>query len=249
MTADSLDGRLVAITGAAGGVGVHLVQDFLQRGADVLAIDVDEAGAEKTAREFVPTFGDRVAHAGLDVTDATRARSVVEGLGRPVDVLVNAAGAWTFVPFADSTPEQWRRDIEINLVGTMTMTHVVLPGMTSQGRGRVVNIVSDSGRVGEYNVAAYSAAKAGVMGFTRSFAKEAGPLGVTANCVSLSLILTDAAHATYTSDQLDRMTRRYPAGRLGAPDDVAAAVAYFASDAAAWVTGQVLSVNGGYAML
>jgi NAD(P)-dependent dehydrogenase (short-subunit alcohol dehydrogenase family) len=187
-----------------------------------------------------------------DVSDRQQLAAVLgdtlDRLG-PVDIVVNNAGRWTYAAFVDSDPQAWATDIGINLLGVMNTCHILLPQMIERNYGRVINVVSDSGRVGEPNVAPYAAAKAGVMGFARSLAKEVGREGITVNCVSLSTTLTPGALETFTSAQLDKMTRRYPVGRLGQPEDAAEAVAYFASPAASWVTGQTLSVNGGYAML
>lgn len=244
-------GRVAMVTGSARGIGVGIVDRLLQGGFDVGVVDLDaDAVAERVAGW--QDRGHKVAGATADVGDRDAVRAAVAAVTAalgPVDVVVNNAGVWTFQPFASSEPAQWLRDINVNLIGTLHVTREVLPGMLARGHGRVVNIVSDSGRVGELNVAAYAAAKAGVMGFARALAKEVGRDGVTVNNVSLSTTLTPGAHDTYDEAQLAKMSRRYPVGRLGTPADAAGAVAYFASEEAEWVTGQTLSVNGGYAML
>ena len=242
--------RVAIVTGAARGIGVGIVDRLLAANFAVGVIDMDsDTVAERVGNwrsEDAPVVGT------ADVADSEAVRGAVSSVTRElgsVDVVVNNAGVWTFQPFVSSDPAQWMRDIGVNLIGTLTVTREVLPGMVSRRFGRVINIVSDSGRVGELNVAAYAAAKAGVMGFSRALAKEVGRDGVTVNNVSLSTTLTPGAHDTYDEAQLTKMTRRYPVGRLGTPSDAAGAVAYFASDEAEWVTGQTLSVNGGYAML
>lgn len=247
-----LTGRRALVTGAGRGIGVRIAARLLIDGAEVVLLDRDVDALHQTAEELGAETGRRPLTLEADVTDDARVPEVLAKFAADhgdIDTLVNNAGAWTFVPFVDSEPTQWRRDIDINLVGVLTVTRAVLPAMVTGGYGRIVSIVSDSGRVGELNVAAYAASKAGVMGFTRALAKEVGRSGVTANCVSLSTTLTPGAADTYTPEQLAKMTRRYPVGRLGRPEDVAGAVAYFAAPEASWVTGQVLSVNGGYAML
>ena len=245
-----LEQRTALITGAAQGIGVEIARRLLREGAGVVLVDRDGDGVAATAQELATEHGaDNVRWAQADVADPTAVRSAVQQVGEDVDVLVNNAGAWTNGPFVTSEPEAWRRDVDVNLIGVISMVRTVLPAMLESGWGRIVSIVSDSGRVGEPGVAAYAAAKAGVMGFTRALAKEVSGGGVTANCVSLSTTITPGAHGTYTPEQLEKMVRRYPVGRLGRPEDAAAAVAYFASSDAEWVTGQVLSVNGGYAML
>ena len=249
MTAPS--DRVALVTGSARGIGVGIVDRLLRDGFRVAVVDLDADAVDERVAVWQGR-GHAVVGVAADVCDRDAVRAAVsavtEALG-PVDVVVNNAGVWTFQPFASSEPAQWMRDINVNLVGTLTVTREVLPGMLARGHGRVINIVSDSGRVGELNVAAYAAAKAGVMGFARALAKEVGRDGVTVNNVSLSTTLTPGAHDTYDEAQLAKMTRRYPVGRLGRPADAAGAVAYFASGDAEWVTGQTLSVNGGYAML
>ena len=246
----NLHGQTALVTGAAQGIGVAIAERLLREGARVTLLDLDADAVAATAGQLASGHGaEAVGWVGGDITDQEAVATALADVGTPVDVLVNNAGSWTIGPFVDSDARSWRRDVEVNLLGVMVMTHAVLPGMLDRGRGRVISIVSDSGRVGEPNVAAYAAAKAGVMGFTRALAKEVSPRGVTANCVSLSTTITPGAHDTYTPEQMRKMVRRYPVGRLGRPQDAAAAVAYFASPDAEWVTGQVLSVNGGYAML
>lgn len=245
----NLHGQTALVTGAAQGIGVAIAERLLRAGARVTLLDLHADAVAATAERLAADHGDVVGWVGADITDQDAVAAAVADVGTPVDVLVNNAGAWTIGPFVDSEARSWRRDVEVNLLGVMVMTHAVLPGMLDRGWGRIISIVSDSGRVGEPNVAAYAAAKAGAMGFTRALAKEVSPGGVTANCVSLSTTITPGAHETYTPEQMRKMVRRYPVGRLGRPEDAAAAVAYFASPDAEWVTGQVLSVNGGYAML
>lgn len=252
MSGAALAGRTALVTGAAGGIGAAIATRLAGDGARLVLLDLDRVGLERVAREDLSPIGAEVQWHVTDICDLATVRAAVEQsvaeLGT-IDVLVNNAGRWTVGPFVDSRPEQWKTDVDVNLVGTLNVTHAVVPGMIEAAYGRIVNIVSDSGRVGEPNVAVYSAAKAAVMGFSRSVAKELGRHGITVNCVSLSTTLTPAALETFDERQLQKMPRHYPAGRLGWPDDPAAAVAYFTSSEASWVTGQTLSVNGGYAML
>jgi NAD(P)-dependent dehydrogenase (short-subunit alcohol dehydrogenase family) len=163
------------VTGAGRGIGVAIADRLLAEGADVAVLDVDGDAAAATAADLGIRHGRPVASIAADVGDVGQVAAALDG--DRVDVLVNNAGACTFGPFAESTPDQRRRDLDINLFGVLSVTHAVLPPMLRSGYGRVVNIVSDSARVGELNVAAYAAAKAGVMGFTRALAKEVGRQG------------------------------------------------------------------------
>ena len=165
-----------------------------------------------------------------------------EELG-PVDILVNNAGIpaeMVMVPFRDSSPEIWRRFIDLNLYGVLNCTHAVVGGMCDRGRGRIVTISSEAGRTGlGIGVSLYGAAKAGAVGLMRHLAVEVAPAGVTVNCLSLGLMDNVAG------EWADAMAARVPRRRLGSPTDAGAAVVFLASDEAAWITGQVLPVNGG----
>jgi 3-oxoacyl-[acyl-carrier protein] reductase len=166
-----------------------------------------------------------------------------------IDALVNNAGKWTIGQFDLTSPDDWQQDIDINFVGPLLLTQMVLPVLFGRGGGRIVSVTSDSGRVGEPFVAVYSGAKAGLAGFSRSLAKEVGKRGVNVNCVSLSTTVTDAARETYTPEQLEKMVARYPMRRLGAPADAVGMIMFLLGDEATWITGQTFSVNGGYAIL
>lgn len=243
-------GRVAVITGAARGAGAAIARRLARGGARVALLDLDADAVAATSADF-DSEAKPLPHV-VDIRDRSAVQATVGAvaaeMGR-IDVLVNNAGRWTVGPFMETQPDDWHADVDVNFYGTLHMIHAVLPTMLDAGFGRIVNIVSDSGRVGEPRVAVYAASKAAVAGFSRALAKEVGSRGVTVNCVSLSTVRTPGAEATFTADQFDRMPRFYPVGRLGDVEDAAAAVAYFASPAAEWVTGQTLSVNGGYAML
>jgi 2-hydroxycyclohexanecarboxyl-CoA dehydrogenase len=242
--------RVALVTGAARGVGEEITTRLLGAGVQVLAVDRDRATLEELAGRLggPAALHPVVADVRFRPELETAVTAALDVFGR-IDILVNNAGRWTVAPFVASDPAAWDDDLAINLVGPLHLTQLVLPHMISAGWGRVVSVVSDSGRVGEPNVTVYSAAKAGLAGFSRSLAKEVGRHGITVNCVSLSTTLSPGGRATFDEAQFEKMVRRYPMGRLGLPADAAAAVLFFAGDEAGWVTGQVLSVNGGYAML
>jgi len=245
-------GKVALVTGAGRGIGAAIAERLSAEGARVAVMDLDEAAVAaqvKLLNERDPSAG----AVGLvaDVRDRAavdRELRRLEDAAGPCQVVVNNAGRWTVKPFLESTPELWADELAVNFSGVLHVVHRALPAMVDAGYGRIVNVISDSARVGEPNVTLYAAAKAAVAGFSRALAKEVGRSGVTVNCVSLSTTRTPGAFATFDESQIERMVRFYPAGRLGEPEDAAAAVAYLASDDAAWVTGQTLGVNGGYAM-
>jgi 2-hydroxycyclohexanecarboxyl-CoA dehydrogenase len=180
--------RVALVTGAARGVGEEITARLLGAGVRVVAVDRDRA----TLEELTGRLGDGAAALHPVVADVrfrpeleAAVTAALDVFGR-IDVLVNNAGRWTVAPFVTSDPAAWDDDLAINLMGPLHLTQLVLPHMISAGWGRVVSVVSDSGRVGEPNVTVYSAAKAGLAGFSRSLAKEVGRHGITVNCVSLS---------------------------------------------------------------
>jgi 2-hydroxycyclohexanecarboxyl-CoA dehydrogenase len=162
-----------------------------------------------------------------------------------LDILVNNVGWTPNEPFAASVPPTWRRIIDLNYVSTLNCTHAALAAMVARGGGRIVNIASDAARVGTPREAVYAGAKAAVIGFSRSLAAEVARHGITVNVVSPATVDTPLLRGLLTAEQIERRQKANPMGRLGTPGDVAAAVVFFASPRAAYVTGQVLSVNGG----
>jgi NAD(P)-dependent dehydrogenase (short-subunit alcohol dehydrogenase family) len=237
--------RTVVVTGAASGVGRAVALRFGAGGDRVVLVDQDVAGLAETAR----TGGGEARVVDLCVPEAIAAMAAdLAGSVGSVDVVVNAAGMWQRGSFASSGPEDWHRQLDVNLLGPLHLVHALLPLLAKSTGGRVVNVVSDAGRVGERDVAVYAAAKAGLAAFSRCLALELAPSGVTVNCVSLSAIDTPGLAGSFTADERARMPRHYPLGRLGTAEDVAGAVEYLAGPDAGWVTGQTLVVNGGYVM-
>ncbi len=179
-------------------------------------------------------------------------RAAEAALG-PVDVLVNNAGWDIFRPFVETTPSDWDKIIAINLVGALNMHHAVLPGMAARKRGRVVNVASDAARVGSSGEAVYAACKAGLIGFSKTLAREHARDGITVNVVCPGIVNTklyaDYKKGARNPEKLDEAFRRaIPLGRLGEPDDLHGAICFLASDDAAFITGQVMSVSGGLTM-
>ena len=247
MTDQILDGRVALITGAGRGVGLGIALELASRGAAIAINDINEERADEAVAAVIDAGGTAVAATG-DIADEEAVRAIVASAAQlgPVDILVNNAGippqGMGLVSFLEETTASWKQFVDINLYGVAFLTRAALPAMIENGWGRVVTIVSDSGRVGDPHLAMYGASKAAAISLMRSIAAEVGPLGVTCNAISLSTI----AMPGMSEEMQTKLGNRYPLKRLGQPADVAGAVAYFASPAAEWVTGQTLSVNGGH---
>ena len=249
------ENRTVIVTGGGGGIGGATCTAFAAEGAQVAVLDrsVDAASAVADA---IAANGDRALAVACDITDRTSVdaavRRIADELG-PIDVLVNNAGWDLFVPFLQTTPDDWPRLIDINLVGVLHMHHAVLPAMVERGAGRVVTVSSDAARVGSSGEAVYAACKAGVIAFAKTMAREHSRHGITFNVVcpgpTETALLDTVTDAAANPEKLREAFRRaIPMGRLGRPDDLTGAILFFASDDAAFVTGQVLSVSGGLTM-
>jgi NAD(P)-dependent dehydrogenase (short-subunit alcohol dehydrogenase family) len=238
-----LAGRVALVTGAGQGVGAGVAAMLAAAGAVTAVNDVRRDRAERVAGQ-IEGGGGRAHPVVADVTDLAAVEAMVgevESTLGPVDVLVNNAGipAEGFVPrrFRDMPVEDWDRFVRLNLYGVLHCTRTTVDGMCERGWGRIVTVSSEAGRMGlPTGVSLYGASKAAAIGFSRHLAVELVETGVTVNCVALGLMATGPDDARRSP---------WPTARLGRPDDVAAAVCYLASDAAAWVTGQVLGVNGG----
>ena len=242
-----LEGRKTLVTGGASGIGAAIARRLAAEGAGVVIGDVNVDGAGQVAGEI---DGEAVL---LDVTDPASAAHANESHG-PFAVLVNNAGTDDFAFFTDMTPERWRRLIAINLEGVLACTHAVLPSMQSAGYGRIVNIASEAGRVGSKGSAVYSAAKGGVIAFTKTIARENARYGITANAIAPGPIDTPLLNAARGLGEvgeriIETMKGATQMRRLGEPEEVAAAVAFLASDDASYVTGETLGVSGGLGMV
>jgi 2-hydroxycyclohexanecarboxyl-CoA dehydrogenase len=243
-----LEGRKALVTGGASGIGAAIAARLAAEGAEVWIGDVDVEGARRVAGEIA-------GHAvELDVTDREAAGAAVAAAGGTLDLLVNNAGTDEFGFFVYTTPEQWQKVVGINLIGVLNCTHAALPAMQEAGYGRIVNISSEAGRVGSKGSAAYSAAKAGVIGFTKAIAREGARYGVTANAIApgpieTPLLMGAKEFGEIGEKVIETMRSSTQLGRLGRPEEVAAAVAFLASDDASYVTGETLGVSGGLGMV
>ncbi len=244
-----LDGTVAFVTGAGRGIGRAIALRLSSEGAAVAVTDIDEAAAVAVAREC----GERATGIRADVTDPTSVREAVaqaeQALG-PIDVLVNNAGWDKIERFLDSSEETWDRVISINLKGALNCSKAVLPGMAARGRGRVVSISSDAARVGSSGEAVYAAAKAGIIAFSKTMAREMARHQINVNVVCPGPTQTDLfEEVTAANPRLaDALKRAVPFGRLAEPGEIAAAVAFLVSDDARFITGQTLSVSGGLTM-
>jgi 2-hydroxycyclohexanecarboxyl-CoA dehydrogenase len=245
-------GKTALVTGSARGIGAAIATRLASEGAKVAICDLDDVGAAKLAEALsAPSkqcIGQQVDLADLASVKAAVAK-VTEALG-PIDVLVNNAGIDRIERFLDSQPATWDQLITVNLRGTIAMCHEVAGSMTERGRGRIVNIASDAGRVGSSGEVVYSGTKGGVIAFSKALAREVAKRGVTVNVVcpgpTDTALLDQVAEAS--QKLYDGLARAVPMGRIATPDDIAPAVAFFASDEAGYVTGQTLSVSGGLTM-
>lgn len=250
-----LDGKTVIVTGGGGGIGGATCRRFAEAGARVAVFDRDGAAAQRVADAIAAGGGSAQAFT-CDITDhegVAAAVAATEAALGPVAVLVNNAGWDVFRLFKDSTPEEWQKLIAINLVGALNMHHAVLPGMLARKHGRIVNIASDAARVGSTGEAVYAACKAGLLGFSKTLAREHARHGITVNVVcpgptQTALFEDYKAGAGNPEKLIEAFTRSIPLGRIGQPDDLPGAILFFASDDAGYVTGQVLSVSGGLTM-
>jgi NAD(P)-dependent dehydrogenase (short-subunit alcohol dehydrogenase family) len=247
MTHD-LTGRIAAVTGGASGIGRSVALGLAAAGAGVAVLDVNEPGAAAVAAEIRAAGGASIAFA-CDVTRAdavdAAADRVRAGLG-PATLLVNSHGIAGFGALPELSEAEWLRMIDVHLHGTFRTCRAFLPDMLAAGFGRIVNLSSVGGLRGGPMLVHYAAAKAGVVGFTKALAIDLGPRGVTVNAVAPGLVDTPMLRGSGLSDAVrSAAIAAMPLRRLGTPEDVAAAVLFLCSPAAAWFTGQVLSPNGG----
>lgn len=257
-----VSGRNAIVIGGARGIGYAVARELGAAGAAVAIADIDEAAANEAAARLSQEAGVATAGVRMDVSDLD---SVKAGFGTagaalgPVGIVVNTAAIVDDKLFLEATPRDWRRMVDICLLGPMNVLHVALPSMRAQKYGRVVCLASDSARVGQARLSYYAAAKAGVIALVKSVAQEVGRDGITLNVVSPGATNTELrmnreaslraemGEEKYAGRQ-EKVLRMYPMRRIGEPEDISAMTAFLASDRASWITGQVISVNGGFVM-
>jgi 2-hydroxycyclohexanecarboxyl-CoA dehydrogenase len=249
------NGRSAVVTGGARGIGAAIAKGLAEDGFAVVLADLRRDEAEMTAAE-INDSGGRAFAVELDVTDAeavVRAVAAARGRFDRIDVLVNNAGWDELKPFLDTDEEFWDRVLDINFKGALRLTRALLPAMVEQRWGRLVNIGSDAGRVGSSLESVYSGAKGGIIAFTKTVAREVARAGVTANVVcpgptDTPFLRETAAKTKNAEAVLNSMTKAVPMRRLAQPEEIAAAVRFFADERAGYITGQTLSVSGGLTM-
>jgi 3-oxoacyl-[acyl-carrier protein] reductase len=246
----SLQGKTAIVTGAAQGIGRAIAECLAQAGADIAVADLDPGRSVETVAS-VEKFGRKALNIKVNVADANETKAMVEQVLKvwgKVDILVNNAGITRDGLLLRMKEEDWNLVLQINLNGTFNCTKAVLQTMTKQRYGRIVNIASIVGVIGNAGQANYSASKAAVIGFTKTVGREYASRNVTVNAVAPGFIDTAMTHGL-PADVKDTLLKQIPLGRLGTPADIAAAVRFLVSEDAAYITGHVLHVNGGMLMV
>ena len=248
--------KSVIVTGAARGIGSAIAQLFAETGADVVIADRRIEEARSTALDLSEIYHRRIVAVQTDVTkyeDVEKLRDETLRLFGKIDVLVNCAGWDRLLPFLKTTPDLWEKILSINFLGVVNTCHVVLSHMAERKQGAIVNISSDTGRVGSFGEAIYASSKAAIMAFSKTIAREHARDNIRVNVVSPGLcetpLIEEMRHDEFTEKILRSIVNFIPFKRLGGPEEVAPMVLFLASDLAGYITGQVFSVNGGLNMV
>jgi 3-oxoacyl-[acyl-carrier protein] reductase len=242
----SLAGRVAVITGAGRGIGAATARAFAAAGAHVALLDRERGSATRVAEDIAFRGGDAL-YFDTDITDAFAVERVFDGIAAEsggIDVLVNNAGIVRDARVEDVSDEDFDATLDVNLRGALVCTRAAVPHFLARGRGRILSAASITARMGNFGQTAYAASKAGIIGMTRTWARELGPKGITANAVAPGFIETDMV-ASVPPKVLEQIRARIPAGRLGRPEEVANVYLFLASDLASFINGAVIGVDGG----
>jgi NAD(P)-dependent dehydrogenase (short-subunit alcohol dehydrogenase family) len=243
-----LEGRVALVTGAARDVGREIALALASEGAAVVVNYNSSSEHARAVVEEIKAKGGRAIACKADIADLGEVKQMVDRAATDLgglDILVNNAGLVIRKRFAETSPEEWRRQIDTCLYGAIHCCHAAAPLLEASKRGRIISLMGDSSRVGESGLSIAAAARAGVIALMKSLAREMGRSGTTANSVSLGLVETEHDRAWVEANR-EKLVKLYPLRRLGRPRDVAPLVALLASDQASWITGQVISISGGY---
>jgi NAD(P)-dependent dehydrogenase (short-subunit alcohol dehydrogenase family) len=247
-----LEGKVAIVTGGARDVGGAIARSLAREGVRV-AINYNSSEAEAQALvDDIAASGGTARAVQADIADYAQVRAMTDDVAAEwgsLDILVNNAGYVKYQRFIESEPADWRRQIDVCLYGALNCSHAAAKHMAKQQAGRVINIVGDSSRIGEANIALAATARGGTIALGKSMAKELGRYNVTVNTIALGLIETAHQDPEFLAKNMERIVKAYPLRRIGKPGDVAPMVAFLSSAGADWITGQVISVNGGFSMV
>ncbi len=247
-----LDGKVALVTGAARDVGRHVALGLAAEGASVAVNYNSSADEAQAVVAEIESKGGKAKAYKADVADMDETKAMVDAVAGDfggLDIVVNNAGLVMPKRFAESTPEQWKKQIDVGLYGVIHVCHAAVPHLVKRGGGRIVNVTGDSARVGEKYLSITASSRGGVISLTKSIARELGGHGITANVLAFGLIETSHSDKAWLDKNREKIVRQYPLGRIGVPEDIAPTAVFLASGRASWITGQVLSINGGYAMV
>ncbi len=247
-----LDGKVALVTGGARDTGREVSLALAAEGATVAVNYRGSKAAADSLVEEITAAGGKAKAYGADVADYAAVRAMATAIVADfggIDVLVNNAGYVEMKRFLETTPDAWKRQIDVGLYGVIHAIHAVAPIMIERKGGRIVNFTGDSARVGEVGLSVTAASRGGVLSLTKSLAKELGPSGITINTVALGLVETSHSDKAFLQKNMEKIVRLYPLRRIGQASDVAPMVVFLASDGARWITGQTISVSGGYSVV
>lgn len=246
-----LKDRVAFLTGATNEIGRAVCLSLVKEGAKIVFSDINIKKGEELANE-IGGIGGEAIFLKTDVRDYQEVKASVmkakDRFGR-IDIMVYMAGVVRIMRFVESTPESWKETVDVFLYGLLNTTHAILPLMVENRYGKIVSLIGDSSRIGESGLSLPAASRAGQVALIKSVAKEVGRFNITLNCVSLGVVETSHYPPGHIAKYRERILKNYPLGRLGKPDDVIPLILLLCSDLSSWITGQIISVNGGYSMV